>query len=100
MYLAKSILLERFFFLFLFHNPVTRIQPFCMSLILLGHAHQSPRTSQMAGGRCGGSFPRPAPGAAEEYPGSRRDVLNAERDGGFASPRTDMSRTVSPSVID
>ena len=25
------------------------------------------------------------PGAAEEYPGSRRDVLNAERDGGFIS---------------
>ena len=50
-----------------------------MSLILLGHAHQSPRTSRMAGGRCGG----PAPGAAEVCPGSRRDVLNAERDGGF-----------------
>ena len=37
----------------------------------------------MAGGRCGGPFPRPAPGAAEECPGSRRDVLNAERDGGL-----------------
>ena len=51
--------------------------------MLLGHAHQNPRTPQMGGGRCGGKFPGPAPGAAEEYPGSRRDVLNAERDGGF-----------------
>ena len=50
--------------------------------MLLGHAHQNPRTPQMGGGRCRGQFPRPAPGAAEEYPGSRRDVLNAERDGG------------------
>ena len=43
-YLAKSILLERFFFLF--HNPVNRMQPFCMtlSLMFLSHVHQNPRT--------------------------------------------------------
>ena len=38
-----------------------------------------------AGGRGGGRFPRPKPGAAEECPGSRWDVLNAERDGGLYS---------------
>ena len=54
-----------------------------MSLILLGHAHQNPRTPQMAGGRCGGPFLRPAPRAAAEYPGSRWDVLNANRGGGL-----------------
>ena len=52
----------------------------------------------MAGGRCGGPFPRPAPGAAEEYPGSRRDVLNAERDGGFLETHI-MSSTMSGDSI-
>ena len=61
-----------------------------MSLMLLGHAYRNPITFQMAGGRCGGPFPRPAPGAAEEFPGSRRDVLNAERDGGFEGYSTEM----------
>ena len=51
-YLAQSILLEMCFFLFLFHNPVTGIQPLCMFLMFLSHALQKPRARGWAGGRC------------------------------------------------
>ena len=52
-----QVLLESFFILFLFHNPVTRIQrfEFCMSLMLLGHVHQNPRTPRLPAGAAEGS---------------------------------------------
>ena len=81
-YLAKPILLEMFLFLFSFHNPVTRIKPLCMFLmtLFLSHARQKPRVRGWPGVRALRGAARPAPAAAG---GSRRDALNAERDGGF-----------------